>query len=324
MGASLCSQPSRTVSNLNSFQFTKQWYTLGGDEDEGKEIVSFNNLLKSTSMPRDFNKDCIKTSPLPRATTGRTSRIRGYSLNERMKWRHQSSVVSAEGELLVEQYSQMGAEGRQKHLSHTVRQSSVVSEGKLLADKYSKMVREDTLKRLNQTVRTADSIVQKSAHINEELGRQERVLEVDKDMPALSGMLDQTEQSLKGMTSIRGKIASAISKKISKQQSKGLCKIDIDLLSGQTGFCAFSGMTSCESLDSLTATESSEETPQDQIKISLGLLNDALDIIKVQQLERAWALARQEGRLNVLEEEIDTTRTKINRQNRLMKKIKNK
>jgi len=286
----MCSQvDNRQGTNIFSSQFIEHWHA--SEEEDEEEAVSYPKVRKTKSVPPNVNGDSVKIPPMARANTERVSRISGYSLAERMKdlQRRRSSVVSREGELLAKQYSNM--------------------------------VRNDTLKHLNNTVRVADSIVQKGANINDELGRQERFLcTVDNDMSTIDYDTDLTARTLKGMTSLRGKISSTISKRKSKRK---LNKLNFDLMAGE-GLCALSRISTTESLYSPTVTESSVYTPEQQIKTGLGQLNNALDVIKVQQLDTAWALQRQEGFLSVFEGKLDTTHEKINHQNSLMKNIMNK
>jgi hypothetical protein len=190
------------------------------------------------------------------------------------------------------------------------------------------MVRGDTLKHINYILNVADSIIQKTAHINDELGSQERVLcTVEDDMSAIEYDTDVTSHTLKGMTSLKAKIACKISRKKPKRKLKDSGKINTALLNGQSGLAAFSSMVKCELLDSPTASESSESSvysPAEQIKAGLRQLNNTLDVIKTQQLDTAWALDRQEGRFSLLKDKLDTNRAKINRQSQLMKKIVSK
>jgi hypothetical protein len=292
MGVIMCSKVCNGGrEGIPSHQFTETWHSSEGEIDDEEVVESFS-FSKSKSLPGDLDKKLNKMVSTPRAKTERMSRVSGYSLTERLKERSRSSVVSREGEAC--------------------------------AKKYSKMVRDDTLKHINHSLNVADSIVQKTANINDELGRQERVLRtVEADMSDIEFDTDVTSHTLKGMTSLKAKIASKISRKKPKRKSKEK-KINIDLFNGQPGLLAFSRMVNnCES-DSLTGTESSGYDPDEQIKAGLGQLNKTLDIIKSQQFDTAWALDRQEGRFSVLEDKMDTSREKITCQSQLMKKIMSK
>jgi len=288
----MCSQVcTRTGSNVHSHQFTQCWYS-SEEEDNEVEVASFSGVKKRRSLPKDFYRDSMKTSPTPtaRAKTERNSRVKGYSLAERMKERQRSSVVSREGEFLAQQYS--------------------------------KMMAADTLEHINHTVCVAGAIVNKGAHINEELSRQERVLgKAGDNMSIIEYDTELTAHSLKGMTSLRSKIASKISGQKPKKKVKDLSEMNFDMLIGQPGLCAFSRTGTYNS--SIT-TKSSGLTQQDQIKAGFEKLHDALDVIKVQQLDTAWTLERQKGRFSGFEEKIGTTHEKINRQSILMNKIMSK
>jgi len=274
-----------------SSQFKEQWHpSEGEDEEDNVETVSYTRYRKSVSMPLDLNKDPMEKAILRRAQTERTSRVKGYSLTERLKERRYSSLVSGEGELL--------------------------------AQKYSNVVRNETLEQINKTVCVADSIVQKGANINKELGRQERVLyKIDNDMSTIEYDTDLTSNTLKGMTSMRGKMVSKLSRKKPKREAKVVNEINLDSLNGQSGLCGISRMASGKSM---TATETFGNTQDDQIKAGFGKLHNALDLIKVQQLETAWTLERHEERFGMFDNNLNTTQEKIRRQSVQMNKIMDK
>jgi len=285
MGLSLCTQRNHGSHTL-SFQITEQWHASEETDEEDEEVaVSFNRVRKCVSMPLDLSKD-----PMEERRKEENSRVRGYSLTERLKERRHSSVVNREGELL--------------------------------AQKYSNMIKNNTLEHINKTVCVADSIVQKGANINEELNRQERALcKIDKDMSNIKYDTEVTSQTLKGMTSLKGKLASKLSRKKPKREAEVVSEMNFDLLNGQSGLCAFSKTASCETM---TATETFGNTQEDQIKAGFGKLHNALDLIKIQQLDTEWTLQKQEGRFIVFEDNLGTTQEKIRQQNVAMNKIMDK
>jgi len=293
MGLSMCSQQDgRTKrSNISSYQFIDQWYAPE-EVDEEERSVSFAKIGKSMSMPKDFNRDSRKSFLVERAASDRASRVRGYSLEERMQNRNRSSAVNREGERSAQQYA--------------------------------KIVTDDTLKHIRHSVRLARSIVQKGEDINEELARQERVLcSAENDMSTVEYDTDITSQTLKGMTSLRGKIATTIKRKKPKRKKIPLSEVNVDIMNGQFGLCASSRMVSRES--SLPKiTESLGHTPQQEIRSGIKHLHNALDDITVQQLDTAWALQRQEGRLSIFEGNLDRTHGNINQQRQMINKIMGK
>jgi len=283
----MCSQASNGIPrNVLSSQLSED-YNFSEEEFE-KEVVSFANGRRTMSLPRDFNGKSIRISPLKRTKTDRISRLSGSSLKERMREHRRSSVVSQEGELWAQQYS--------------------------------KMITDDTLEHINHTLNVADAIIQKSGHINEELGCHEHMLcTAENDMSAVEHDTELTSKILKEMSSLPGKIVSKMSRKKPKQKRKVLGKINIDSLNGHSGLLAFGGMASCESLHIRAASESSKSHPEEQIKTALGRLGNALDVIKAQQLDTAWALERQQGHLNLFGDKLDKTTEEISRQNTLMR-----
>jgi len=296
MGVAMCLQARNSIeTNMSSFKFQVQWHASEEEEeeDEEEECVRYPKV-SFTSMSRDFNRDSLKVSPIERARTERTTRERGYPLKDRMKERHRSSSVTREGEQWA-----LG---------------------------YSNMVTDDTLKHLNDTVRVANSIVLKSGDISKELDRQERVLcKAEEEISTVEYDTDVTSQTLKEMSSLRSKIASTVfPRKKPKPKPEALAKIDFGIMNGQAGLCAFSRMADCKTIYSPTVTESSGNTPQQRLKVGMGHLHNALDVITVQQLDTAWVLERQEGRLSKFEDNLGTTHKKINRQSQMINKIMDK
>jgi len=289
----MCSQETNGKgSNTSSFHFTERWYVSEEEEDDKEEFFRVKSLTVN-SLPDNFHRDSVKTYPGERAKTERMSRVKGYSLEEKMKQRHRSSSVSREGEEWAKQYS--------------------------------KKVTDNTLEHIHDTVVVANSIVLKSASINEELGRQERVLSnAEKDISAAEYDTDVTSRTLKGMSSLGGKIANTLSTRKPKKKIKVSSEINFALINGELGLCAYSRMGSTESYYSNTGTESSVHTAEHQIKAGIGQLHNALDVIKIHQLETAWALERQEGRFSVFEDKMDTTNKRLYNQNKMINKITSK
>merc|ERR1719334_1608858 len=127
--------------------------------------------------------------------------------------------------------------------------SSVVNrEGELQAKRYCKMVTDDTLEHLRHTIRTASSIVDKGTAINDELARQDRVLtKAGSDIAIAEYETDQTTEKLKGMKSLGGKLRTMVRKKEPKlkefsRETSSFINVNLDLLEGDMGLCAFSKM----------------------------------------------------------------------------------
>jgi len=285
MGVSMCSNASRitrtSTSSFPGFKFTEDWNT---SELTDEEDVSRPNSPSMTSTTTVFDSPGNR-SPVKRAKTQPISRSRGYSLHERMKHRSRSPKVDQAGELQ--------------------------------AEKYVRFVKNDTLKHLHHTVRVAGSIVQKGNDINEELDRQGRVLlKAENDISIAEYETDQASQTLKGMSSLTSKVRSSIRRKEPKLKAS---ELSMDLLSGEIGLCALSRMSTCKTFSAITKSE--EHTQEEQIKSGMGQLHQALDVIKMQQMDTARTLENQEGRLTSFEDKLVTTNNKIKCQSQIMKKI---
>jgi len=289
MGVSMCSRVcNRTRPDFCEFQPSVDWHTE--EETDGEsELVNPNQMMvKNRSMSTDLRKALGETPPVARARTARTG---GYSLQERMKDWHRSSVADPEGEAQAEEYC--------------------------------KKVRGDTLKHLNRTVRMASSIVEKGTDINQELARQERVIfKAENDLSMAEYETDQATETLRGMSSLKGKLSSILRKKQPKMKVNPFSNMNMDLMDGESGLCAFSTMSHCQSISS--SKVETNGTQENQIKRGMGTLHQALDMMTIQQMDTAWALERQEGRLSVFENQMTTTQQKINRQSQMINKIMEK
>jgi len=270
--------------DFGDFQPTDEWHTEE-ETDSETELANPNQMMvRSRSTPNYFHKALGEAPPMGRARTARTG---GYSLQERIKDWHRSSVPNPKGEAQAEEYCNM--------------------------------MMGDTLKHLNRTVRMASSIVEKGTDINQELARQEHVLlKAENDLCMAEYETDQATETLRGMSSLTGKLSSIISKKEPKLKVNPFSNINMDLLDGEPGLCAFSRMSNCQSICS---SKVETDTQKNQLKQGMGNLHQALDIIASQQMDAAWALERQEGRLSVFENQMSTTQQKINCQSQLMNKI---
>jgi len=298
MGVSMCSNAcNRSTNSLPEFQYTEELHT--SDEwDISDDDQSFlpGRLGRSITMPAELRKIMDDTANIRRTKSAYSTRPRECAMREKMKDWHRSSVLNPEGELQ--------------------------------ARRYSKMVTDDSLEHLRHTIRTASSIVEKGTAINDELARQERVLSTaENDIAFAEYETDQTTQKLKGMKSLKGKLASVIWKKEPKLRINEFCQetstfsnVNLDLLGDDVGLCGFSKMQN----STTSITEDTEDVQQAMINEGIGQLNKALDAIKVQQVDTAWALGKQEGRLSVFENRVSTTHQKINCQTQMIKSIMGK
>jgi len=287
MGVSMCSRVcNRTGPDFGQFQPSVDWHTEEETDDE-RELVNPQMMVKNRSMSTDL-RTALGEAPL--IARARTARTEGYSLQERMKDWHRSSVADPEGEAQAEEYC--------------------------------KKVRGDTLKHLNRTVRMASSIVEKGTDINQELARQERVIfKAENDLSIAEYETDQATETLRGMSSLKGKLSSILRKKEPKMKVNPFSNMNMDLMSGEPGLCAFSRMSNCQSI---TSSKVETDTQENQLNRGMETLHQALDMMTFQQMDTAWALERQEGRLSVFENQMTTTQQKINHQSQMINKIMGK
>jgi len=302
MGVAICSKASDVTSTSRFLLYTKEWHIPDSDtEDAGKYIeLPKMSQSKSISLPAYLGKASEKTCYMGRAKTERVSRVRGYSLEERMRNWQQSSVVDRDGE-------------------KQARSLVVDREGEKQAEQYAKMVADDTLSHLHHTVRVAGSIIEKGIDIKEELDRQENVLcKADHDISMAEYETDRTSETLRGMT-LKGKLRNVTKRRKPKMKPKAFNRINLDLLNGEPELNAFSRMDYRKSLT--TSRDSSEDNQQHQIKKGIVHLHEALDVITEQQLDTIWSHQRQHGRLSVFEDKIGGTRGKIKRQSERISRI---
>jgi len=294
----MCSNACNRKTNiLHEFQYAEDLHTSdeweSSDDNQGIHELRLRRGFTVPAELRDILDDAAK---MRRAKSAYMPRPRECPMQEKMKDWHRSSVVNPEGELQ--------------------------------AKRYSKLVNDDTLKHLRHTIRAASSIVEKGTAINDELARQERVLSTaENDVAIAEYETDQCTERLKGMKSLKGKLASVIWKKEPKlrikefsMETSTFSDVNLDLLKDDIGLCALSNMQT----STATITEDSEDVEQVKITAGIGQLHKTLDAIQVQQAETAWALDNQEGRLSVFENRMTTTHQKINCQTQMINSIMRK
>lgn len=220
----------------------------------------------------------------PKRPTGRN---RNFSLEKRMQEWHRSMVVDRKAECAATQYIDL--------------------------------VKDDTLMNVRQTVCVASSITDKGADINKQLRRQEQILyNADLNISYVENETDQLTETLKGMSSLRGKLSNNLRKW--KPKRKVQTFNDIDLVDGEVRQEAMSRRI-CSTKSIPVSGRSPKDTKEQQIKAALGELNAALNVIKVQQMDTAWALDRQKGHLAVFENKFDSTHSKIHEDNEILSGI---
>jgi len=287
MGLSMCSEASSATKG--DIKMRQTWgLNFSGtetDEEESEEFVR----ERCRSLPNDASGAKTNTTLCKSKSERMTTLSRGYSLENRMKEWHRSSVINMKAERA--------------------------------AKKYTDMVKDDTLKHLRDSINVATSVVGKGADINEELRRQEHVLSnANIDVTFTESETNKTAQKLRGMRSLNGNLMSATRKKKPKYRSQ--IYNDIHLLNGELGLCSLSKRWSGVSKPQYRG--SLKDTKERQIKAGLGDLHEALDAITTQQFDVAWTLDRQKNHLPVFQKKLDSTHTKIKSQKQVMNCIMSK
>jgi len=300
MGVSMCSQVCyRPEHSFYDVERTEEWPTPDEFCNDGSESFYsdegeyFHNPMgmQSKSLPSDLNRVWREVSAKKRIRSEQFSRPRGYSLEDRMKERHQVSMVDREAEDV--------------------------------AERYCELVREDSARELRRTISVARSIAEKGSDINKELARQGQVISTaERDISIAEFELDSTVGILKGMSSLRGKFAQVVGRNKPKPGAIPCGNMNMDLMNGEASLLSFSKLTTDE--QSFLSEDETEDTCAKEISKGIGQLNRALDVISIQQKEAAWALNKHEESLSAFEGQIATTHGKIRSQSQMMKKIVNK
>jgi len=294
MGVSMCSISNEERGDIDEFQYDMQWDTSEEQEDTDDDSEYFNLGKMGRCMALPDMVDLEKETPSDRTKTGRVLRSGGFSLQNKIKYWHQSSVTNREAELQ--------------------------------AKRWCKMVTDDTLKHISHSVHIAGKIVETGVAINNELARHDSVLsKAEADISLSKYETEQVAETLKGMRSLRSKLKNVIWKKEPKlkmeefdSKTGPFNKVNLDLFEANVESCTPS-KTECKSPS--LSKDTSDDMQQIQIKAGMGQLHKALDMIAVQQMDVAWALDTQEERLTMFEDQLTTTNEKINRQSRMMSRI---
>jgi len=292
MGLSMCSQV-RPRSDINKFQSTEWNHSSEEQEDidDVHEYFKLGRMCGSFKTPQELRQVLPGKTEIRRARSQQLPRSKKCSMQKKMKDLHLSSV----------------------------------SEGELQAERYSKVVMDDSLKNLRETIHTASFIVDKGTAINDELERQKHVLSnAENDIAIAEYDTDQITETLKGMKSLKGKLARIIWKKEPKlriidefsTETHSFSNVNLDLLEEEVGLCAFSKMHLFKDI-----SKDTEGTQQTEIKAAIGQLHKTLDAITLQQIDTASALDQQDGRLSVFENRLSTTQNKINCQTQTITSI---
>lgn len=187
--------------------------------------------------------------------------------------------------------------------------------GEREAKLYAEAVERDTLKHVGNTLRIAQGIVQKSDDITEELVRQGDVIcTVNKDIHDTEQVVNQTNHTLKGMKSIRGKVGNMLWRKKPEVQA-------------YEGFQDNRGSKiknrRCVSAPVQMQNDMSPGgTNQQQIKGGLTQLNLVMDTIKTRQMDITDEIKRQDKQLGAFSNNMGRTQEKIKVQTDLMSSMR--
>jgi len=187
--------------------------------------------------------------------------------------------------------------------------------GEREAQLYAEAVERDTLKHVGNTLRIAQGIVQKSDDITEELGRQGEVINtVNKDIHDTEQVVNQTNHTLKGMKSIRGKVGNILFRK----------KPEVQAYEGfQDNRGSIIKNRRCVSAPVQRQNDMSiGGTNQQQIKGGLTQLNLVMDTIKTRQMDITDEIKRQDKQLGAFSNNMGRTQEKIKVQTDLMSNMR--
>merc|ERR1719285_728212 len=99
MGLSLCSRETKPRRFIN-MPLTWDWHVSEGETDQ-EDSLTYVDVDTVRSCPVDFTKAPIERSEIERTTGNK----RGYSLEDRMKKFHRSSVVNQKAERAAKQHA---------------------------------------------------------------------------------------------------------------------------------------------------------------------------------------------------------------------------
>jgi len=282
MGASLCSDNCigkiREPVNINRATYLQ---TITEDEyDEDSDSLELGldvKRVKSAPAPSIINKGI--NSDKPTFVSSSTGRL---SLMQKMEQRRNTHEQFVHGE----------------------------REAKLYMD----AVETDTLNHVDNAVRIASLIVEKTEDITEELVRQGDVIRgANDDIHYTEQDVNQTNYTLKGMKSLRGKLGNMVWRKKPKiQEYNGF----------ETDYGSAIRNRSVSAPPKLELDSPAVGSKQQQIKGGLRTLNVAMDTIRSRQLVIGEELQRQDKQLNEFSGNMTRTQDKIKVQSDLMSSMR--
>jgi len=179
------------------------------------------------------------------------------------------------------------------------------------ARQYCDAVMQNTWMELQNTCNFAESIERKGADMCEELARQERVIcKADNCVYSTEQDLNETRYRLRGMKSLRGKVANFLWHK--RPEAKSYSDIVIETREFRT---------SSTSLCPYVPYSSPQKATQYQIKAGVDRLSATLDEVKRQQLVIADELQHQDKKLSEFDTNMGRVHGKVHCQTDLIRCI---
>jgi len=281
---SLCSDPPSKPEVKNYGEFSESSASLEEEEEEEEEpdVFQLSFLERAKTLPVHSSSKLKKPSGLIRKSKSIHSSGRS-SLQEKLEQRKNKPKPFIKGE----------------------------REAKL----YAEIVERDTLKHVGDTLRIAEMIVQKTDDIGGELARQGNVInQVNSDMHDTELEVNETNKTLKGMKSIRGKMVNMVRQKKPK-------------VDAYQGFHPNRGSSlrkqRCVSAPvQMEYDRPSKGTNQQQITGGLEQLNIVMDKIKTRSMDISDEMKRQDKQLGEFSNNMSRTQDKIKVQTRIMNSMR--
>jgi len=180
---------------------------------------------------------------------------------------------------------------------------------------YEDMVENDTIKHLNNAIRYSEQTLGISKDISEEIARQGEVIdEANNDLHITEQDIDESRHRLRGMKSIRHKIANIVWHK------KPEVQVFDDIVLEKQDSKRFRR----RSISDIVTHRKSLVVSKNQRTIQQGMrhLNLVIDTIQHNTLDVADEIKRQDKRLGKLSRRMDRTDNKIKSQSNLIHSIR--
>jgi len=180
------------------------------------------------------------------------------------------------------------------------------------ADSYMDALQNSSMSQLTDTLHIVDSMITKGSHTCQELKRQGEVLHhVNHDIHETEKDIDDTSHRLKGMKSLRGKLANLVWRKPKNHDHS-------DSEDEQVTNTFRRSMTAPMILPSYSSGQDKQEFISEGVK----QLNTAMCILEEQQLSIKEEFEAQEKYMNKLDHNMDNVEKSLLNQTNLMRSLK--